>query len=108
MSRDVERLEHIIECCDKIINYISCGKRNEMAKDAIERNLTIIGEACRVLSDDIKNQYPDIPWAGIRGMRNVLVHEYYLAEEETVWDVAEHKIPALKYLIIGILEQLDD
>ena len=36
-------------------------------------------------------------------MHNILVHEYYKVEKETIWDIAEHKIPALKDWVTGIL-----
>ena len=106
-SRDIQRLEHILDCCAKISKYTANGDRDEKTQEAIERNLTIIGEACRVVSDELKAEYPLIPWSEIRGMRNILVHEYYIAESETIWDVAEHKIPALKNWIEDILERLE-
>ena len=106
MNKDIERLEHILDCCGKISRYFASGDKDDKTQEAIERNLTIIGEACRVLSDKLKAEYPLIPWSEIRGMRNILVHEYYLTEAETVWDVAEHKIPSLRDWIEGILERL--
>lgn len=106
INRDIERLNHILDCCTKITNYTVGSDKDEKTQEAIERNLTIIGEACRVVSDELKSQYPLIPWSEIRGMRNILVHEYYITEKETIWDVAEHKIPALKSWIEGILEKL--
>lgn len=105
--RDIKRLNHILDCCIKIINYATDSNRDEKTQEAIERNLTVIGEACRVVSDELKSQYPLIPWAEIRGMRNILVHEYCITEKETIWDVADHKIPALKNWIEGILERLE-
>ncbi len=108
INRDSERLAHILDCCTKIENYVSNSDRDEKTQEAIERNLTIIGEACRVVSDELKAKYPLIPWAEIRGMRNILVHEYYITEAETVWDVAEHKIPALKNWVEKIMEGLED
>jgi len=72
---------------------------------ALERKYTIIGEACRAISDEMKYKYKEVPWGDIIGMRNVLVHEYYRVETETLWDVAENKIPALKNWVAGILEK---
>ncbi len=106
-SRDIQRLAHILDCCAKIKNYVASGDRDEKTQEAIERNLTIIGEACRVVSDELKAEYPLIPWSEIRGMRNILAHEYYITEAETIWDVAKHKIPALQSWIQAILENLE-
>jgi len=44
--------------------------------DAVIRNVELIGEAARNVPEDIVKRYPHIPWAEMRGMRNVLIHEY--------------------------------
>ena len=71
---------------------------------ALERKYTIIGESCRAVSANMRIKYPEIPWSDIIAMRNILVHEYYKVEKETLWEIAEHKIPPLKDWITGILE----
>jgi uncharacterized protein with HEPN domain len=45
-------------------------------QDAIIRNFEIIGEATKRLSNPLKEQYPDIPWRNIAGLRDVLIHDY--------------------------------
>jgi uncharacterized protein with HEPN domain len=57
---------------------------DEKTIDAVARNLEIIGEAVRQLSDDFKNAHPDIPWNQIGGMRNRIVHEYFRLDLEIV------------------------
>ncbi len=47
-ERDSLRLEHILNAVEKILRYASEGKRDDKTEDAIERNIGIIGEACRV------------------------------------------------------------
>jgi uncharacterized protein with HEPN domain len=42
----------------------------------VERNIEIIGEAARRISDDLKQEYPEIPWRKIITQRNVLIHDY--------------------------------
>jgi len=107
MTKDHERLRHILEQISYIEQFIQ-DTRDIKTLKATERCIEIIGEACRAISDELQSQYPEVPWRSIVGMRNILVHEYYQLDNETIWDIAENKIPALKDWIIGILEQLDD
>lgn len=107
LERDIVRLKHILGEIAEIEDILARGVRDKHLESALERKYTIIGEACRAMSQGLKTQYPEVPWSDIIAMRNILVHEYYRVEKETIWDVAEHKIPALKDWIEGILERLE-
>jgi uncharacterized protein with HEPN domain len=50
--------------------------RDDMLRAAVERNIEIIGEAARRISDELKQEHPEIPWHKIIAQRNVLIHEY--------------------------------
>jgi uncharacterized protein with HEPN domain len=45
--------------------------------DAVVRNLEIIGEAARILPDDVRSRAPEVEWRKIIGMRHILAHEYF-------------------------------
>lgn len=66
-----------------------------MAKDAIERNLQIVGEAANHLPHEITDAHPEIPWPQIRGFRNILVHQYFGVDVSVVRDVVEAHLPLL-------------
>ena len=70
-------------------------------QDAVVRRFQILGEATRRISEDFRKQYPEVPWAEMRGMRNVVVHQY---DEAVVWKSATEDIPALIAQIERILE----
>lgn len=76
-----ERLLDIREAIQRIEKYASQGRaafdENELIQNWILRHLQIIGEAVRSLPDDFKKRYPDVPWAKILGMSNILVHNYF-------------------------------
>ncbi len=72
-------------------------------QDAIIRNLEIIGEATKRLSKPLKEQYPDIPWRSIAGLRDVLIHDYMGVDLESVWNVIENDLPPLKEQLMIIL-----
>lgn len=69
---------------------------DEKTVDAVVRNIEIIGEASSHLPDDILERYGDIPWPFIRGIRNVLAHEYFGVDVEVIWKTVKEDLPALK------------
>lgn len=72
---------------------------DEIVQNAIMRQIQIIGEAARKVSPQCQQAHPEIPWEGIIGMRNRLVHEYFRIIPERVWDVVEKDIPELIRLV---------
>ena len=109
MKNDLIYLHHILDAIVKIESYTAVGKDIFLStphwQDATIRNLEIIGEAVKRLSDEIKDNSPDIPWRNIAGMRDVLIHDYMGVDMETVWNVAQQHLPELK---IVISQHLDD
>ena len=71
---------------------------------AAERALLIISEAARSLPDDIIRRYPEIDWAGVRGLGNVLRHDYQMVDPDTLWEIVTRKVPELAPVIQTIRE----
>jgi uncharacterized protein with HEPN domain len=71
-------------------------------QDAAVRQLQIIGEAARQVTEETRREHPQIDWAGITGMRHRLVHEYRRVRIDVVWDVLRHEVPPL----VRYLEQI--
>ena len=67
-----------------------------MIQDSVIRNLEIIGEAAGNLPADLRKSYPEVPWRGITGMCNVLIHEYFGIDLDIVWRVVGQRLPVLK------------
>jgi uncharacterized protein with HEPN domain len=74
-----------------------------MIQDAVIRNLEVIGEAAKGLSDNLRNRNPDIAWKQIAGMRDVLIHHYFGVKLDAVWQVVAEHIPLLKQRIDALL-----
>ena len=55
------------------------------------------------LHERLKKKYPDVPWRNIIGMRNILVHDYFDIDINTVWNVVENELTPLKHKIQKIL-----
>ncbi|MBD2080930.1 DUF86 domain-containing protein [Leptolyngbya sp. FACHB-17] len=104
-------LSDILECITWIESYTAEGReaflQNRMMRDAVVRNLEIIGEATKQLPLSIRESYPDIPWKRIAGLRDVLIHDYVRVDPEEVWQVVEQNLPELKTNITAILQTLN-
>ncbi|WP_231597901.1 DUF86 domain-containing protein [Synechococcus sp. CBW1002] len=68
---------------------------SDVLQDAVVRNLEIIGEATKWLSDSCRKQHPQIPWLEMAGMRDVLIHAYDRVDLEEVWITLSEQLPAL-------------
>lgn len=76
---------------------------DETLRRAYVRSLEVIGEAVKKLPAEFCAQHPEIEWRGMARMRDRLIHGYFGVDYSLVWDVAQHKIPALHRQITGIL-----
>ena len=70
---------------------------------AVVRALEIVGEATKRLPMDLRRKYPEIPWKGMAGMRDRIIHGYDNVDLEVVWDVVKQDIPQIKPHIQRIL-----
>ena len=74
---------------------------NPTYRNAVATWLMQIGELTNKLSQEFKDGHKKIPWRAIRGMRNVVAHEYGNIDEETVWETAENGTKELKEFCLG-------
>jgi uncharacterized protein with HEPN domain len=111
MKDDRILLRHILDS----IGYIEDDTReganafyaNRTKKDAVLKNLEVIGEAVKSVSPQLREKYPDIPWRQIGAMRDKLIHEYWGVNLKLVWDVVEKDLPELKATIQQMLAELN-
>lgn len=90
MDRDKLYLRHIVEAIGKIRKYtegltLESFKGDTLVQDGVVRQLEIIGEAARMVSEATKKIHPNVPWYEIAGMRNRLIHEYFGVDLAVVW-----------------------
>ncbi len=78
---------------------------DEMRMSAIIYQIIIIGEATRRLSDEIKEEHPEIPWRKMLGMRNILAHQYDRVSVKTLWNVIHQSIPEMLEKIEPLMPQ---
>lgn len=103
-------LRHIQDAIDRIRGYVDDVDRatfedHLMVQDAVIRQLEIIGEASRQLSDDFQDQHDAIPWPAIIGMRNRIAHDYLNVDLDIIWEVVQYDLPDLHDHIREILDE---
>jgi len=107
-DRDSAYLLDMLQAARKVERYVR-GKTfpefesDEILQDAIERNVEIIGEAARKVSEAFKQAHPEIPWRKIIAQRNVLVHEYESIGLSELWEVATRHVPDLAEKLAPLL-----
>ena len=79
------------------------GRRLERA--GIERMLTIIGEAAKMVSPELREKHPEIPWREAAGMRDRVVHHYFGVDYEAIFLTVHDDLPVLKQGIQSILNE---
>ena len=106
------RVRHIIEAARKILDYTGGMNREQFLRDgktldAVVRNFMVIGEAARRIPQDVALAHPEVPWADMRAMRNVLAHDYDRVDADVVWKGVTEDLPKLIPLLTAILEEED-
>jgi uncharacterized protein with HEPN domain len=106
-------LQHILDAIERVEVYL-IGVDEErfwdepMVQDAVIRQMEIIGEASRRVSEETRVRNPKIPWQDMAGMRNKLIHDYFGVDVGTVWLTATGDLPELASEIEQLIRTPDD
>jgi uncharacterized protein with HEPN domain len=94
------RIEDILTCVEKVKEYTRgmsyeqfCA--DEKTVDAVIRNLEIIGEAAGYIPLEIQEKHPELAWLEMRGMRNIMAHEYFGVSLSIIWQAIEQDLNPL-------------
>lgn len=104
-DRDLrDYINDLVEACEDILSFTKGMSYSDFAGDkktvnAVIRSLEVIGEATKKLPTSFRDNYPDIPWRQMAGMRDKLIHEYFGIDKQMVWQAIEKHIPDILPLI---------
>ena len=109
--RDKERLEHILQAIDILLDGSKRYTPEQAEKDSIifygfVKQVEIIGEATYMLTKEFRANHQEVEWDVIEGMRHVLVHGYYNITPHKVWRVITNDLPILKPQIEAYIKEL--
>jgi len=111
VERTAHRLEHILEAIRGIEDTVAGLSRDTVMehwtlRSAVERGLEIISEATRHLPSELTDAHPEVPWRNIRGIGNLLRHEYDRIEPDIVWQIASEGLVPLRTAVETMLSEM--
>lgn len=107
-QKDSLRLHHIVEAIEHILDFTNGVSEGEFGDDyekqsAVIRQFEIIGEAASKLTPRLTEQYKDVGWSRVVGMRHKMIHDYFDVDISIVWATVTDDIPFLKTAVEKIL-----
>ncbi|MBR2184937.1 MAG: DUF86 domain-containing protein [Prevotella sp.] len=109
--RDIERLQHMLQAMDVLINFKEHHTLEEAQSDPViyfglVKHVEIIGEAVYKLTIEFRTNHPEVNWSDIERMRHVLVHGYYKIRPIQLWETIITDIPSLRPMIEQLIKEI--
>jgi len=112
MTAVLDYLDDILDGVEKIKRYTREMTYEEFVEDsktvdAVLRNFEVIGEAAKNVPDEIRQEYDDVPWSEMTGMRDKLIHGYATVELQIVWTTIQEEVPSLGAQIESVRDEIE-
>lgn len=110
-DRSADLLHDILDFIDRIESWIpadasSAAGFDEKTLYAVLHALQYIGEAVSRLPSATTSLAPQVPWAKIRSMRNLIAHDYAGIDTTVVWQTVKHRLPELRTAVEAMLQRM--
>ena len=108
---DKQRLQNIHDASLNILTAIEGHTLDSFVENFIVENavcnlLMIVGEASNAIGDEFKREHPEFNWKEMKGIRNIIVHEYFGINFEVVFATAKNNIPSLLENTLNVLKEI--
>jgi uncharacterized protein with HEPN domain len=107
MRADSDRLLDILEAIAAIQEQAQSRQKfdeDKMLRVWCLHHIVVIGEAAARVSEETRAQHPQVPWRGVVGMRNAVVHGYFQVDWDEVWNVVERDLEPLRVAVAAIVQ----
>jgi uncharacterized protein with HEPN domain len=100
-TKDILSLKGILDAADKIADFAAPFSNpddffaDQKSFDAVCMNFIVIGEMVDRISDEFKQKNIDVDWKSIKGLRNIIAHDYFGVDAEEIWGIIQLNIPTL-------------
>lgn len=104
-------LKDILQAMENIEEFVGDMDFEEFKEDdktssAVIRKFEIIGEAAKHIPAEMTQQYLQVPWKEMAGMRDRLIHLYFGIDYVLVWKTIKERLPELILLLKGALREI--
>lgn len=110
MRDDLVRLRHMVDAAREAVSFAQGRTRQDLVRDrmlvlALVQCIAIIGEAASRITAAFQQQYPQVPWGDIIGMRNRLIHAYFDVNLDILWNTVQDDLPSPMTQLEAILAE---
>ncbi len=107
VKNDFTFIEHMLDSIGAIEDFSKGMTEKELASNrlkqsAIVREMEIVGEAAKNISDGFKSRHKEVPWKEVIGIRDKLIHHYFGVDLGIVWRIIRFFLPDLKNKLVKI------
>lgn len=103
------RVFDLLDALDRVAAYtaghtLTTFLADERTRDAVLRNLSRLGETTKFIPQSVQDRTPEVPWALLRDIRNLVAHDYFGIDPRLVWHTARVDLPALRPSLQALAE----
>ena len=113
-NRDDSLVRRIARYCDEVDaavelfgNSQDLFMENRVYRNAACMPIMQIGELCKLISEEMREEYNHVDWRGWCGVRDILAHQYTKLDCGKAWHIIDKDLPKLKGQLSEILFQID-